>query len=49
MPFEIEGFKDTIIFADFEKKILIGKCKAKDFKRPKVRSGDSVTIHLQEV
>lgn len=33
MGYELESFIDTIVFADFEKKILVGKGKAKDFQK----------------
>ena len=35
---------DTIIFADFDKKVLVGECKAKDFKHSSVRTGGDTTI-----
>jgi hypothetical protein len=32
--------EDTIIYADFDNKILIGKCKAKDLQRKEVDKND---------
>lgn len=35
IPYEMENdFINTIVFADFEKKILVGKGKAKQFQKP---------------